>query len=222
MAGFRFAYDGSGHKTELIRKRYIPTATAIEEGEIVDFTPGTGVIVLAGPTDFDDPAKGVAKNAHAANSGTEIEVSESPSAVYRSDCTNVITATGGSTTTFVVSGLLPQTDDLWNGGMLKIISCAANSELNGKKIPITDCTGSSGTLTFATQPSAFASGDTAYLCPGKLAIGEYGWDLTSDATEVDWDTNGAESLELVDSDPEKMQAFFKLRLHKGAGYPKAV
>ena len=152
-------------------------------------------------TDFDAPAIGVAANAHAANSGTGIKVITNPDAVFALESTNIITATGGSTTTFVVNGLLPATNDLWNGGMLKVVSCAADPSMNGKMIPITDSTGIGGTLTFATQQAAFAANDTAYLCPGPLAIGEFGWDLTADATDVDWDTSGGEALKLVDVAP---------------------
>jgi len=54
--GFRWA----GRRPPTIREYYIPSATAIEKGEPVSFTQGTGVIVLAGPTDFDDPILGVA------------------------------------------------------------------------------------------------------------------------------------------------------------------
>jgi len=213
MSGFHWAYDLNGSKVPIIRPLYIPTATAIEKGEMVLFTPGTGVEVVAG-TDFDDPAAGAAINAHAANSGTEIKVSVSPTAVYAHKPRNIITATGGSTSTFVVSGLLPQTDDLWIGGYIEVVTCAADSSLVGKRIKITDSTGSTGTLTFDTQAAAFASGDTAYLCPGPLAIGEYGWDLDSDGMNVDWDTSGGEALVLVDVDPANFMTYWMLRLHQ--------
>ena len=74
MAGFKYAGDLNGHKRKLVRDFLIPTATAIEQGEPVDFTYGTGVIVLAAPDDFDDPIVGVATAAHAASGGTSIEL----------------------------------------------------------------------------------------------------------------------------------------------------
>ena len=98
--------------------------------------------------------------------------------------------------------------------MLQIVTCAADPSLVGKKIPITDSTGSTGVLTFSAQSAAFASGDTARLCPGKLAIGEYGWDLDSDGMNVDWDTNGGQALVLVDVDPANMKSFWMARLHQ--------
>jgi len=213
MAGFYWAKDLNGSKVPNIQPLPIPTATAIEQGEIVLFTPGTGVAVLA-DQDQDDPAIGAAINAHAANSGTEIKVSTSPTAVYGHKCDNIITATGGSTTTFVVAGLLPQTDNLWIGGRLEVVTCAADSSLVGKKISITDSTGNTGTITFGAQTAAFAAGDTAKLCPGPLAIGEHGWDLDANSMNIDWDTNGGEQLLLVDADPANMTAYFMLRLHQ--------
>lgn len=212
---FEWAYDLNGNKTPLIKPLPIAAATVIDFGEIVDFTPGTGVVSLAQPTDFDDPAIGVAMQAHPANSGTLIKVSCSPTAVYRYNCTNIVTATNGSTTTFVVNGLGPSaTDDIWIGGMLEVVTCANDPSMVGKKIPIIDYAQATGTLTIPEQPVAFQAGDTARLCPGPLAIGSYGWDLTADGLDVDWDTSGGESLILVDVDPANMAAYFMLRLHR--------
>jgi hypothetical protein len=221
MKGFIWAYDLNGAKVPISKPFVIPTATAIEQGELVLHTPGTGIAVVAG-TDFDDPFIGAAINAHAANSGTEIKVSASPTAVYKHGNGNIVTATGGSATTFVVAGLLPQTDDLWNGGYIQVVTCAADSTLVGKRIKITDSTGATGTLAFATQGAAFAAGDTARLCPGPLAIGEYGWDLDADGMNVDWDTNGGEALVLVDVDPANMLSFWMARLHQFGNYGKAL
>lgn len=219
--GFFWAYDMNGSKVPIVKPFVIPTATVIEEGELVLHTPGTGIAVVAG-TDFDDPFMGAAVNAHAANSGTEIKVSSSPTAVYSHGCGNIITATGGSATTFVVAGLLPQTDDLWIGGYIQVVTCAADSSLVGKRIKITDSTGATGTLTFAAQAAAFAAGDTARICPGPLAIGEFGWDLDADGMNVDWDTSGGEALKLVDVDPVNMTAYFMPRLHQFGNGPAAL
>jgi len=90
------------------------------------------------------------------------------------------------------------------------------------KETIIPCRYSLGNINFNTQTGAFASGDTAYLCPGTLAIGEFGWDLTSDATDVDWDTNAGEGLILVDVAPDKFLSYWQLRLHYYAQYPIAI
>jgi hypothetical protein len=205
---------------------YIAAATAIEFGEVVAFTPGTGV-VAGDASDTDAPQLGIAAEAHDGSttgrqSGTEIKIYDDPNTVFRHYCGNVITATSGSTTTFVVSGLLPQTNDLWIGGYLQIITCAADSNMIGRRIKITDSTGASGTLTFATQQAAFAVGDTAYLCPGPLAIGEYGWDLDADGMNIDWDTSGGESIVLVGADPANMISRWKFRLHQFGNGPAAL
>ena len=47
MPGFFYAYSLDGSK-ELVKPFYIPTATVIEQGEMVLFTPGTGIAVVAG------------------------------------------------------------------------------------------------------------------------------------------------------------------------------
>jgi len=216
MAGFSFAKNQNGG-TPTRQPLLIVYNTAIEKGEIVGFTPGTGVVAVTA-ANYAGPAIGVADEAHDGSTagrqvGTEIFVITNPDAIFALNSTNIITATSGSTTTFVVSGLLPQTNNLWTGGMLYIIACAADSTLNGKMIPITGSTGSSGTLTVATQTGVFASGDTAYLCPGPAAITEHAWDLASDGDDVDWDSDGAFGLQLVGSAPKKMISYWSLRGH---------
>jgi hypothetical protein len=219
---FYWARSLGGAPVGIPKKLYIPTATAIDQGEVILHTPGTGVAVVAG-TDLDDPSIGVAAHAHAANSGTEISAYTSPTDVFGLKSKNIITATGGSTTTFVCAGLLPQTDDLWNDGYLQVVTCAADPSLVGKRIKITDSTGGTGTLTFAEQVAAFAAGDTAYLCPGKRAIGTYVWNLDGDGTDIDWDAVATGSgITLEDVDPEKMTTYWVFRLHQFGNYPKAL
>ena len=208
MAGFKYAGDLNGHKRKLVRDYLIPTATAIDAGEPVQFTQGTGVITIAQASDFDDYILGVATAAHAANSGTSIELTYSPTAIYVYHASKTYTATGGSTTTIVDSSLLPQTDDFWIGGAVKIVSCAADSSLNGKVILLTDSTGSTGTLTFATQAAAFASGDTFQLCLGNYAENHLGYDLDSDAMNPDFDADGGATLRFLYAEPMLMDMYF--------------
>lgn len=222
---FEWAYDLNGSKVPIVKPLPVPAATVVRQGEIVDFTPGTGVINLgADGVDFDGPAVGVAINAHPANSGTVLKVSASPTAVYRHNCAEILTATGGSATTFVIATLVPATNNLWVGGMLEIVTCAADPSMVGKRIPITASTGATGTLTFAAQPAAFAAGDTARLCPGPLALRTTVWNLNATGTNVDWaqNTTTGESLVLVDVDPSNMSAYFMLRLHRFGNGPAAL
>jgi hypothetical protein len=46
LAGFTFAYDLVTGNTEILKPFYVPTATAIEKGEVVIFTAGTGVAAV--------------------------------------------------------------------------------------------------------------------------------------------------------------------------------
>ena len=208
MAGFKYAGDLNGHKRKLVRDYLIPTATAVDAGEPVQFTQGTGVITIAQASDFDDYILGVATAAHAANSGTSIELTYSPTAIYVYHASKTYTATGGSTTTIVDSSLLPQTDNFWIGGAVKIVSCAADSSLNGKVISITDSDGGDGSLTFATQAAAFAAGDTFQLCLGKYAENHLGYDLSADSLHPDFDADGGATLRFLYAEPMLMDMYF--------------
>lgn len=214
MGGFIWAGDLNGQKNPLIRKVYIPTATAIERGEPINYTPGTGAIVLAGPGDFDDPIDGVATVAHAANSGTQLEISYSPTAIYKYRADKVYTLTGGSTTTAVDSSIVPQTDNFWIGGAIEIVTCAADATLKGKIVKISDSTGATGSLALAeTLPAALAAGDTIRLCPGYMAERYLGYDLDSDAMNPDYDAIGGNVLRILYSNPETMETFFVFERH---------
>jgi len=214
---FKWAGDLNGHKNPIIKEFYIATGTAIEKGEIVDFTVGTGIVAVAG-TDFDVPMIGVANEGHdgataGRNVGTKIEIDCSPTAIYRLKSKNLMTATGGSTTTLEDTSILPATSGAWDGGSIKIVSCAADASLNGRVVKISSNT--TTTLTLAeTLSAALASGDTYYVCPGPKMATEFGWDLNSDGTDIDWDTNGADSLRLVDSNPDTMETYWTPRIHR--------
>jgi hypothetical protein len=224
MDGFRYAYSLNGHKRPVLQKFYIPADTAIEQGEPFQYTPGTGVIVHADPATLDDPIVAVAAEAHdgataGRQSGTEILGFVDPDAVFKYTCEKVYTLTGGSTTTAVDSSLVPQTDKLWIGGAIKIVSCAADSSLNGRVVKISDSKGSTGTLTLAeTLPAALAASDTIRICPGILAKTQ-SWDLDSDAMNPDFDNDGAGGLILVDSSPLEMVSFWKFTVNAFASQP---
>ena len=214
--GFVYAGSLNGHKNPIVTKLPVPDATAIEKGEPIDFTPGTGAIVLAGPTDFDDPIFAVSNEEKEASDGkTEIEVILDPDAIYKHKAVDTYTLTGGSTTTAVDSSLEPQTNNFWKGGAIKIVSCAGDPSLNGKIVKISASTGASGTLTLAeTLPTALASGDTINLIPGDHARGYFGFDLDADAMNPDYDNIGGQCLLFVSSNTDTMETFWKFRLHK--------
>lgn len=224
MKGFVWAGDLNGHKNPIIRNFYVPDATAIEKGEPVQFTPGTGIVVLPSPTDFDDPIFAVSNQEKAANDGnTMLECVISPTAYYKHKASKVYTLTGGSTTTAVDSSLVPQTNDFWIGGAIQIVSCAADPSLKGKIVGIADSTGSSGTLTLAeTLPAPLASGDTILLVPGYMAEGYVGYDLDATAMHPDYEAVGGETLQFLWSNTETMETYWRFRLHAFANHPAAL
>ena len=224
MKGFQWAGDINGRANPLVRKFLVPDATAIERGEPIQYTQGTGVIVLPGPTDFDDPIFAVSMQEKAANDGVVmLECNYSPTAIYKYKAAKTYTTTGGSTTTCVDSSILPQVDNHFKGGAIKIISCAADATLNGRVVKIASSTGATGTFTLAeTLPAALASGDTYQLCPGVYAEGYTGYDLDSDSMNPDYDNNGGESLQILWSNPETMETYFRFVLHEFANHPNAL
>jgi hypothetical protein len=216
MKGFTWSGNKAGHKTPSIRKCYVADATAIEKGEPIIYTPGTGVAPITAPDDFDNPIYGVSTVEKAANDGvTEIEIVEaSPYDIFKYKCTKVYTATGGSTTTCVDSSLVPATDNFWIGGAIRIVTCAADSSLVGRIVKISDSTGTGGTLTLAeTLPAALASGDTFQLCPGYMAHDYLGYDLDSDSMNPDWDAVGGNVLRIHDTNPDAMEVRFTFERH---------
>lgn len=229
MAGLKFAYDLITGNTELLKPFYIPTGTAIEKGEVVIFTPGTGIAAV-GDQDQDNPVLGVAVEAHdgataGRQKGLEIKVSCSPTACFRVPNRLVLTATGGGATTFVDSNLRPAVNDIFNGGYIEVVTCAADTtgSMTGKLIKITDYTGSGGTITVATQPHAFASGDTVILWPGPLAVTTYSHNLTSDGTDIDFEETAAgEAIQIIAANPINKELVIKFRLHQFGTGPVAL
>lgn len=223
-----WAYDLNGAKVPFIKELPIAAATNIENGQVCLLTIGTGVSDLA-DEDQDDAYAGVSVEPHDGStagrqSGTKIKLSVSPTAVYKLKPRVALTATGGSTTTFVDTNVLPDTDNVFNEGYLEIASCAADSTLVGRRVKITDYEGSdgTGTFTFTALPAAIASGDTAYLCPGPYAIGGFGWDLNADHDDINWESSGGESIQIVDVSPETFEVFVKLRLSQFGNHAAAL
>jgi hypothetical protein len=224
---FKQAFNTS-NPSQQPREFAIATGTAIEKGEIVKLS--AGLVVAIGDADQDDPYLGVAAEEHdgataGRQSGLVIKVYCHPDDVFVTTPKDAITATGGSTTTFVDSNLTAGfgTDDLLNGGYIQLVNVQNDTSLNGKKIKISDYAQASGTITLSeTLPVVIASGDTAYLCPGKRAVGNYAHDLNSDGTEIDWETAGGESIIIFDVDPETFKVFVKLRLHQLGNHVAAL
>ena len=224
-----FAYDLVTGNTEILKPFAIASATAIEKGEVVLFTPGVGVAAV-GNQDQDDPYLGVSTEAHngvaaGRQTGAEIKVSCSPSACFSVPCAKPITATGGSVTTFVDVNLKPATDGMFAGAYIQVVACAADTagSMVGKKIKVLTHVGLTGALTIATQPYAFAAGDTVRLFPGPLAITSFSHDLTADGTDIDFEaTAPGEAIQIIEADPINRRLVIKFRLHQFTNGPKAL
>lgn len=207
----------------------IATGTAIEKGEVVKLV--NGFVVAIGDTDQDDPILGVAAEVHDGatvdlrQTGTEILVYDDPNDVFALFHNTTYTLTGGSTTTAVISTLLPAVDDRFNGGYIKIVTCAADSTLVGRKVKISDHTGSGGTLTLAeTLGAALASGDTIKLIPGAQGMkGNFAYNLNTDGTDLDFtDSSAGEAIVVEGADPENFLLYVKFRLHQRGNHPIAI
>lgn len=213
MSGF---YPSSRGGLPAIRREkcYVPTATVLTAGQVVRYVAGTGVAALATPTTFNEAIFGVVAAAHAANSGTECSVYTDNEQVYQYEPSVVLTATGGSTTTFVDSNL-PNVNSLFNGGYIVVVTNAAGLPVS-RRIAITGYTGATGTITFAAQTAAFAAGDTVKLYPGKRAIGYALFDLDAGADDMNFESSTGKACMIVDADPENNLLFVKFRLHQFA------
>jgi len=209
---------------------YIATGTAIEKGEVVLFTTGVGVAAVDG-TDFDDPALGIAAEAHTGtgsgrNIGTEILVYSDPDIVYRVVPKILSTVDSGDATSWV-DAEYTAANDVFNGGHIVVVSAnsvtgfAANDILN-----ITDFANSGGDFTVTGAGGTIAAGITGYIYPGTRAVGSYAFDLDSDGTNINMKSAGGEALIIKDVawDASKKEAtvFCKLRLHQFGDHVVAV
>ncbi len=209
---------------------YIATNTAIEKGEIVKFTVGTGIAAVAG-TDFDDPAFGVAAEDHDGStagrqSGTEILVYSDPDIVFKVVPKTESTTTGGDATSWIDSSLTAA-NDVFNGG--KIVITDTNSVAGfkvGDVLSITDFANSGGDCTVTGAGGVIAASMKGYIYPGKQSVSCYGFDLNSDGTNIDMDTAGGEALVITDTvwdaAKKEMTVFCKLRLHQLGNYVLAI
>ena len=206
------------------RTFYIATGTAIEKGEMVQFTVGVGVAALGSDgTDFDVPALGVAAEVHDGATagrqvGTEILVYCDPDIVYGVVPKTLSTTTGGDATSWIDSSLTAA-NDIFNGGKIVIVSTNSIAGFNvGDVLDITDFANSGGDCTVTGAGGTIAAGMTGYIYPGKRSATCHGFDLDSDGTNIDLDTAGGESLNIVDTywDAQKKETtvFSKLRVHQ--------
>ena len=228
-SGFHPAYRKGGGAIEATA-RYIAANVAIEHGEIVEYDR-TGVKALTEGTDFDNPAFGVAGEAHNGStagrqSGTEILVYDDPMIVFKHIPKQLSTTTSGDATSWIDSSLTAA-NDVFNGGKIVIVSTNSIAGFNvGDVLDITDFANSGGDCTVTGAGGTIAAGITGYIYPGFAAITVYAFDLISDGMMIDLDTAGGESLIIEDvkwdAQLKEATVYCRLRLHQLGNGPAAL
>lgn len=185
---FEYAYDLSGCAYPVKGKHDVLDANDIRKGELVKLlAPAASVLggrVTSLTTTYTAIA-GVAAEDKVANDGkVGMEIYESPSAVFRVDpiTTSALTAASGAGTwgsTDLISGTTTGSDELLNGGKLKIKTRAAASTMTagiqpGDVFNITayDAVSTTNGIVSVALGTPI-TGDVAYLFPpigGKLIL----------------------------------------------------
>lgn len=176
---FEYAYDLSGCTYPVKTKVKVANANDIRMGELIKLlAPAAGVLggdVESLTTTYTSIA-GVACEDKVANDGkVAMDIFSSPTAVFAVDAI-VTTANGNSgsgtwNSTDLISGTTTGSDDLLNGGLIKIKTKAANTTMTanvGDIVNITDydaVSSSDGIISVAVGTPI--SGDVAYLFPPK-------------------------------------------------------
>jgi hypothetical protein len=177
---FEYVYDLSGCTYPVKLRCNVADANDIRKGELIKLlAPAAGVLGgdVESLTTTYTAIGGVASEDKVANDGkTTMEIYNSPSAVFAVDAitTSAVTASSGSGTwgsTDLCSGTTTGSDDLLNGGKIKIKTKAALSTMTanvGDIINITDYDAvSSSDGIISVDVGTPITGDIAYLFPPK-------------------------------------------------------
>lgn len=156
-----------------VKEYPIASNTVIAEGQLVKLTEGKVVVALVGETGAIlgvayESHSGTADTLNTRSNGTVIKVYDAPSSIYEAPAPRV-TATSGSTTTLVATGIATFADDDFNGGFMKLVSKATastNTDAVGTVYPITDFVASTKTFTTTkTAGGAVTAGDVFEIYP---------------------------------------------------------
>lgn len=182
---FEYAYDLSGCAYPVMGEEDVLDANDIKKGELIKLlAPATGVLggrVTSLTTTYTSIA-GVAAEDKVANDGkVRMKIYKSPTACFRVDAilttANANSGSGTWSSTDLISGTTTGSDDLLNGGKIKIKSKAVGTTLTknvGEVVNITDydaVNSSDGVISVAVGTPI--SGDVAYLFPpigGKFIL----------------------------------------------------
>ena len=162
----------------------IATGTAVVAGQPVVITNG---VVVAAAVDATAAILGVAAESHSGSSTSiyqsdfdlTINVYDNPAQIFEVNAPQ-ITATSGSTTTIVATGLDAFADDAFNYGKAKLISKVAgstNTDALNTVYTISDYEASSNTLTINTAVGAVTAGDIFEIYP-PLMFATFEFDST--------------------------------------------
>jgi hypothetical protein len=187
----KFHQNADGGVIPSIREYDIASTTEISAGQIVVLSAG---LVAAASVDQTAKILGVAAESHSGSAdtldsrsnGKKIRVYDGPHAIFRCPAP-IITATGGTATTVIDTGVDAFSDDTFNGGYLKLLSKAAastNTDLVGSVRRITDYTASSNTFTAASGGTPTAGDQYAAFPPMGVSMsldsGKQKLDITDD------------------------------------------
>lgn len=168
----KVAYDLTGSPIPSIREYDIATGTNVALDQVVKLSSNKVVLATAGET---SAILGIAAETHGGSAdalnpranGLKIKVLDSPTAVMECPAPRG-TATGGSTTTFVVSGFNNFADNDFVGGVIKLVSKVAGSvnvDPIGTEYVVTGSTNATGTFTIAAITGGFSVGDICEIYP---------------------------------------------------------
>lgn len=212
--------DKSGSQVTAIGEYDIATSTNIPLGTAVQLSGGKVVAASAGLT---TAMLGVAAETHTGaadtfnprNNGTKIKVYDSPTQVFETTAPQ-ITATSGTTTTIVATGIASYSDDDFNGGYAKLISKAAgstNTDPVGTVYEITDFTASSKTFTIPTAGGAVTANDVFAIFP---PVGFAKGNLDSTFTKYDLSATASICIKTVGRDIDRNKVFVEATLHSNS------
>jgi hypothetical protein len=214
----RPSFDAIGSQVQAQRDYQIASGTVVAQDQIVKLTGGKVVLAVAGETSpilgtAAESHSGVADTLNAKSNGLTIRVNDSPTQVFEYAAPQV-TATGGTTTTFVASAVAGFADSDFVGGFLKLISkggASTNVDSIGTVYPITGSTAATGTFTIAAIAGAFSVGDVCAVFP---PVGFQKGNLDAGISKLVLTASAALPIRVSGSDLSRNMIFAEASLHE--------
>lgn len=215
----RPSYDVTGSQVTGIKEYDIAAATAVSIDQVVKLSGGKVVLAAVGET---GPILGTAVESHPGtadtlnirSNGLRIKVYDSPTQVFEGVAPQV-TATGGSTTTFVASTVAGFADSDFVGGKMKLITKGATSTITdplGTVYPITGSTAATGTFTTTqTITGGVTAGDIFAIFP---PVGFQKGNLDAGIAKLVLTASAALPIRVSNFDTDKNVIFHDAALHE--------